>query len=40
MRNKMQFVVGIEVFTNQNLWEKYLDEEIVDNNDRLKEDRL
>ncbi len=40
MRNKMQFIVGIEVFINQNLWEKYLDEEIVENNDRLKEDRL
>jgi hypothetical protein len=30
MRNKMQFIVGIEVFINQALWEKYLDEDIVD----------
>jgi hypothetical protein len=40
MRNKMQFVVGIEVFTNQNLWEKYLDEEIVDNISEEKTERI
>jgi len=32
MRNKMQFVVGIEVFINQELWEKYLDEEVIEEN--------
>jgi hypothetical protein len=40
MRNKMTYVVGIEVFFNQFMWEKYLDEEIVDNISEEKTERI
>jgi hypothetical protein len=36
MKNKMQYIVGIEVFLNQAMFEKYLDEDVEESTNEIK----